>query len=88
VEEAKRVFEEIEDEDEYERIQDMRRNDDFIVDDDGYGYRDHGGEIWEQDDEEDGQGGKKKTNKKRKLDVSDNQPLKMPRPTNSTSQTS
>jgi hypothetical protein len=48
----------------------MRRNDDFIVDDEGYGYRDHGGEIWEQDDEEDDQnGGKKKTNKKRKLDV-------------------
>ena len=46
----------------------MRRNDDFIVDDDGYGYRDHGGEIWEHDDEVDDQG-KKKTNKKRKLDV-------------------
>ena len=50
----------------------MRRNDDFIVDDEGYGYRDHGGEIWEyEDDGEDQDGnGKKKTNKKRKLDVS------------------
>jgi DNA polymerase alpha subunit p180 N terminal len=47
----------------------MRRNDDFIVDDDGYGYRDHGGEIWEGDDaDEDGAANKK--NKKRKLDVS------------------
>ncbi len=49
----------------------MRKNDDFIVDDEGYGYRDHGGEIWEQDEEEeDENGAKKKTNKKRKLDVS------------------
>ncbi len=47
----------------------MRRNDDFIVDDEGYGYRDHGGEIWEQDEEDEEHGGKKKTNKKRKLDV-------------------
>lgn len=54
------------DDDEYERLQDMRKNDDFIVDDDGYGYRDHGGEIWEVDDR-DGDGGKK--HKKRKLDV-------------------
>ena len=44
----------------------MRKNDDFIVDDDGFGYRDHGGEIWEVGDEKD-DGGKKK--KKRKLDV-------------------
>lgn len=45
----------------------MRRNDDFIVDDDGFGYRDHGGEIWEVEDEEQEDGAKKK--KKRKLDV-------------------
>jgi len=71
VEEARKIFDVIEDEDEYERIQDMRKNDDFIVDDEGYGYRDHGGEIWEQDEEEeDENGAKKKTNKKRKLDVS------------------
>jgi hypothetical protein len=36
------------------------------VDDEGYGYRDHGGEIWETTDEK-VDGGKKK---KRKLDVS------------------
>lgn len=45
----------------------MRRNDDFIVDDDGYGYRDHGGEIWEADEDDVEDGGKKK--KKRKLEV-------------------
>lgn len=45
----------------------MRRNDDFIVDDDGYGYRDHGGEIWEADGDDVEDGGKKK--KKRKLEV-------------------
>jgi hypothetical protein len=39
---------------------DLRRNDDFIVDDDGYGYRDHGGEIWEQDYEEEEDGAKRK----------------------------
>ncbi len=70
VKEAERIFEEIDDE-EYEQIQDQRRNDDFIVDDEGYGYRDHGGEIWEQDDEEVGNG-KAKNAKKRKLDVSEN----------------
>jgi hypothetical protein len=64
VEEHQRIFEEI-DADEYERIQDQRKNDDFIVDDDGYGYRDFGGEIWETSDAKD-DGGKKK---KRKLDV-------------------
>ena len=69
--EAERIFEEIDDE-EYEQIQDARRNDDFIVDDEGYGYRDHGGEIWEHDDEdnEGGANAKSKNAKKRKLDVS------------------
>jgi DNA polymerase alpha subunit p180 N terminal len=69
VKEAERIFEEIDD-DEYEQIQDSRRNDDFIVDDEGYGYRDHGGEIWEVDEEEEANG-KPKNAKKRKLDVSD-----------------
>jgi hypothetical protein len=59
------VFEEVDD-NEYEERQDKRRNDDFIVDDDGFGYRDHGGEIWEVSDAPE-DGGKKK---KRKLDVS------------------
>ena len=45
----------------------MHRNDNFIVDDDGYGYRDHGGEIWEVADKDATDGGKKK---RRKLDVS------------------
>jgi len=40
------------------------------VDDEGYGYRDHGGEIWEVDEEEGENGGKAKNAKKRKLDVS------------------
>lgn len=35
------------DEDEHERRQRERADDDFIVDDDGFGYKDHGGEIWE-----------------------------------------
>jgi DNA polymerase alpha subunit p180 N terminal len=47
----------------------MRKNDDFIVDDEGYGYRDHGGEIWEVDEDEAENGGKPKNAKKRKLDV-------------------
>lgn len=43
-------------------------NDDFIVDDEGFGYKDdHGGEIWEY--EEDGKGEPKKK-KQRKLNVS------------------
>ena len=65
VEEAKRIFEELNEEDFNER-QENRRNDDFIVDDEGYGYRDHGGEIWESSDLLEKDGGKKK---KRKLDV-------------------
>ncbi len=64
VNEVKKIFEEV-DYTEYQKLQDQRNNDDFIVDDDGYGYRDHGGEIWETDDQED-EGGKKK---KRKIDV-------------------
>lgn len=43
-------------------------NDDFIVDDEGFGYRDFGGEIWEEADAPE-DGGKKK---KRKIDVSSN----------------
>ena len=43
------IFEEI-DNDEYERRKEARQNDDFIVDDDGFGYVDRGGEIWEYED--------------------------------------
>lgn len=68
MDEGKRIFKEMVDE-EYEKLADRRRNDDFIVDDDGLGYRDHGGEIWEDDDEGEGDHANKK-NKKRKLDVS------------------
>ena len=53
------------DDQEYDDLQDQRKNDDFIVDDEGYGYRDYGGEIWEVSDTKE-DGGKKK---KRKLDV-------------------
>lgn len=63
--EAKKIFEELNEED-YNQRQENLRNDDFIVDDEGYGYRDHGGEIWESSDQVDKDGGKKK---KRKLDV-------------------
>ena len=42
-------------------------DDDFIVDDEGFGYKDHGGEIWDnQSDDEYGQNGADKK-KKRKL---------------------
>ena len=46
---------------------DKRKNDDFIVDDDGYGYRDHGGEIWDRDGDYD-EGGKKKKKKSNQVD--------------------
>ena len=42
------MFEDI-DNDEYERRKDKLKDDDFIVDDEGYGYKDHGGEIWDND---------------------------------------
>ena len=44
-----------------------RRNDDFIVDDEGYGYKDRGGEIWEVAETSAADAAKKK---KRKLGVS------------------
>ena len=65
VDEAKKIFEEI-DADEYEKIQEDRRMKDFIVDDDGFGYKDHGGEIWDTSDVRE-DGAKKK--KKKNLDV-------------------
>lgn len=65
MEDAEDVFEEL-DGAEYERRQNARRDDDFIVDDEGFGYKDNGGEIWdEQDDEHEG------TKKKRKLQKDD-----------------
>lgn len=67
VEEAEGVFEELA-ADDYEKRQKDRMNDDFIVDDEGFGYKDdHGGEIWEYN--EDGNGDVKKK-KQRKLNVS------------------
>ena len=60
------MFEDISPE-EYERRQAERREDDFIVDDEGFGYKDHGGEIWEV--QESGVDAAKKS-KKRKLNVS------------------
>ena len=66
MEESRQIFENI-DEDEYEMRQDKRRNDDFIVDDDGYGYKDRGGEIWEHEDVYEHEN---KGKKSRKLNVS------------------
>ena len=56
------------DDEEYQQIQEQRRNDDFIVDDEGYGYADKGGEIWEHHDDRDGDGRRSGAGtKKRKL---------------------
>ena len=62
------MFEEL-NQDEYDQRQIDRRDDDFIVDDEGFGYKDRGGEIWEC-----GEGGKDDAAKKRKrkLGVSKN----------------
>ena len=65
MDEAKKIFDEI-DADEYEKIQEDRRMKDFIVDDDGFGYKDHGGEIWDASDVKEN-GAKKK--KMKVLDV-------------------
>lgn len=52
VEEERHIFEHL-DEGEYEQRQEKRRNDDFIVDDEGIGYRDDGGELWEFEEYQD-----------------------------------
>ena len=44
-----------------------RRDDDFIVDDEGFGYKDRGGEIWETGENNTDAA---KKSKKRKLNVS------------------
>jgi len=62
---VEKVFEEV-DADEYDNIQEQRRADDSIVDDEGFGYKDNGGEIWEQGDDDQAKGKKKS----RKLNVS------------------
>ena len=46
VAEVNNIFEEV-DAQEYERKQEALRDDDFIVDDEGFGYKDNGGEIWD-----------------------------------------
>ena len=66
MEEERQIFEQIDD-DEYERRQDSRKNNDFIVDDDGFGYEDKGGEMWEYEDCEQKQG--KKSRKLNKVSV-------------------
>ena len=66
VEEQAGVFEELGQE-EYDERQLARRDDDFIVDDEGFGYKDRGGEIWEVGETAGGDATKKK---KRKLNVS------------------
>ena len=50
------------DADQYDQLQNDRRDDDFIVDDEGYGYKDTGGEIW---DYQDGAAGKAEKGGKR-----------------------
>ena len=60
------MFEEL-DQEEYDERQLARREDDFIVDDEGFGYKDRGGEIWEVGETTAGDAAKKK---KRKLNVS------------------
>ena len=67
VAEVNNVFEEVNVED-YERQQEALRDDDFIVDDEGFGYKDNGGEIWDQAEDEEGVKGSKK--KSRKVNVS------------------
>jgi len=67
VEETEGVFEEL-NQDEYDERQMARRDDDFIVDDDGFGYKDRGGEIWEVNEGAAADAAKNK--KKRKLNVS------------------
>lgn len=47
------------DQEEYDKLQEKRQNDDFIVDDEGYGYKDKGGEIWEYNEDENGGGNRK-----------------------------
>lgn len=69
VEETREVFESIDDA-EYERRQAARAADDFIVDDDGIGYNDRGGEIWEHEDQYVDEG--KKGKKARKLNPKGN----------------
>jgi hypothetical protein len=44
-------------------------NDDFIVNDDGFGYNDRGGEMWEHDEEEEDVGRVKKNKRQKKVDV-------------------
>ena len=66
MEEQAGVFEEL-NQDEYDERQIARRNDDFIVDDEGFGYKDRGGEIWEVNEQAAADAAKKK---KRKLNVS------------------
>ena len=70
VAETKGVFEEL-GQDEYDQRQLDRRDDDFIVDDEGFGYKDRGGEIWEVNETNGNDAAKKK---KRKLNVSHHSP--------------
>ena len=69
------MFEQI-DLDEYEKRQELRKNDDFIVDDEGYGYTDRGGEIWEYEDHHQaGKNSKGKKQRKTNVQVSFNRSI-------------
>jgi DNA polymerase alpha subunit A len=49
VQEASAIIEEVE-EGEYEKVRRERAGNDFVVDDDGFGYADDGGEVWDDDE--------------------------------------
>jgi len=49
VHEAEAIIEEVE-EGEYERVRRERAGNDFVVDDDGYGYADDGAEVWDDNE--------------------------------------
>nr|AAG52947.1 type I DNA polymerase alpha [Urostyla grandis] len=63
--EHKKIFEEI-DAEEYDALYDQRENDDFIVDDDGIGYKEKGGEIWDYEESDDDYSNKEKKVKSKK----------------------
>ena len=56
------------DDEEYEKREGSKLDRDFIVDDDGFGYADKGGEIWEYEETNNANNDSKR--RSRKIDVS------------------